>query len=82
MPPPVEPMPRRSSTFALRRRRSFMSPSSLPIEGVVESSSGWSLGTACSGTVPGMSEPWEMTAARALAAMRALDLSPIDLLDS
>ncbi len=29
-----------------------------------------------------MTEPWEMTAAEALAAMRARDLSPVELLDS
>lgn len=29
-----------------------------------------------------MTEPWEMTATDALAAMRALDLSPVELLES
>ena len=29
-----------------------------------------------------MAEPWEMTATDALAAMQALDLSPVELLES
>ena len=32
--------------------------------------------------VRAMTEPWEMTATDALAAMRARDLSPVELLDS
>lgn len=50
--------------------------------GIVEPSSRGSPGDAGSGTVPGMSEPWEMTAADALVAMRARDLSPVELLES
>ena len=34
------------------------------------------------GSLRAMTEPWEMTAIDALAAMRARDLSPVELLES